>query len=215
MGKSGAFSRLRNLFRMRRIVIIVGTLGAAIAVILATGAYRTGDGGATAGATAPGRCSRRPRARSGKSSREHLAVGLTARRPERGGLDLAATVIGQDGTPVDGLDVTFSAPEHMQASGETCGSGCYAAALPLDEATAIFDEIAGRPPTKFSIPTSWRPAGKPVAPLTEAIAASRRSPYSERLESRPGTAITTSWKMGAPDRLAYVVAGGASRDCDR
>lgn len=209
MGKSGAFYA-PNLSRMRRIVIIVGTLGAALAVILATGAYRTAEDGSAGGATtlAAATPAEPPLVLGGQAG--DLAVGLTARRSQGGGLDLATTVLGQDGTPVDGLDVTFAAPDRQHTSGEACGAGCYATGLPLEGATTVSIEIAGKPAVEFAIPASWKPAKELVVRLTQTYRDLETVAYSERLESRPGTAIETSWKMAAPDRIAYAIAGGAS-----
>jgi copper transport protein len=149
-----------------------------------------------------------------RESRE-LAVALAVRpgRPLR----LTATIVGQSGNGVDGLDVELiaAAGNHgASRAAQSCGHGCYTATLPLAAPTQFAVNIAGAGAFRsiaFPIVGSWPPPPGKVflARATRAYRALRSALFSERLASAPGRSITTTWKLEAPDRLEYSIKGGA------
>jgi copper transport protein len=144
-----------------------------------------------------------------------LAVALAV-RPGRA-LRLVATVIGQSGRGVDGLDVRFVATDaaHRQsASAPTCGHGCYAASFVSPQPRLFRINIVGAGPSRsvaFPVVGSWppRPGTAFLSRATRRFRALRSAVYVEQLASRPGNAIRTTWRLAAPDRLAYAIRGGA------
>jgi hypothetical protein len=208
--KSGA-PDAPNPLGMRRIALILGTLAIALAVIVATGVFRPASN-AAAPSTVPSPVQSSP-APAGAlvlgAQAGELAVGLAAARAQ-GSLDLIATVLGQDGTPIDGLGVSFATGSGVSVEAERCGSGCYTASVPENGRAAITVGIQGRPGATFEIPASWKPADAIVRRLTRTYRDLSSVAYEERLESSPGNAIETAWRVAAPDRLAYAIAGGAA-----
>jgi hypothetical protein len=149
-----------------------------------------------------------------RQSRE-LAVALAV-SPGRQ-LGLVATIIGQSGRGVDGLNVELVAanPGHRAtAVAHTCGHGCYTASLGVSQPTLFEVDIAGagRPRSvAFPVAGAWppRPGTAFLQRATRAFRALSSVVYQEHLASRPGDAIDTTWKLLAPDRLEYAIRGGA------
>jgi copper transport protein len=148
-----------------------------------------------------------------RQSRE-LAVALAV-LPGRQ-LGLVATIIGQSGRGVDGLNVELVAanPGHRaSAAARTCGHGCYTASLGVSQPTLFEVEIAGAGPLRsVAFPVgAWppRPGTAFLQRATRAFRALSSVIYQEHLASRPGDAIDTTWKLLAPDRLEYAIRGGA------
>jgi copper transport protein len=148
-----------------------------------------------------------------RQSRE-LAVALAV-LPGRQ-LGLVATIIGQSGRGVDGLNVELVAanPGHRaSAAARTCGHGCYTASLGVSQPTLFEVDIAGAGPLRsVAFPVGvWppRPGTAFLRRATRAFRALSSVVYQEQLASRPGDAINTTWKLLAPDRLEYAIRGGA------
>jgi copper transport protein len=149
-----------------------------------------------------------------RQSRE-LAVALAV-RPGRP-LGLVATIIGQSGGGVDGLNVELVAanPGHRaSALARTCGHGCYTTSLRVSQPTVFEVDIAGAGRLRsvaFPVPGAWPPAPGTafLRRATRAFRGLSSVVYQERLASRPGNAIETTWKLLAPDRLEYSIRGGA------
>jgi copper transport protein len=149
-----------------------------------------------------------------RQSRE-LAVALAV-LPDRQ-LGLVATIIGQSGRGVDGLNVELVAanPGHRaSAVARTCGHGCYTASLGVSQPTLFEVDIAGAGPLRsVAFPVgAWppRPGTAFLQRATRAFRALSSVVYQEHLAPRPGDAIDTTWKLLAPDRLAYAIHGGAA-----
>jgi copper transport protein len=150
-----------------------------------------------------------------RQSRE-LAVALAV-LPGRQ-LGLIATIIGQSGRGVDGLNVELVAanPGHRaSALARTCGHGCYTASLRVSQPTLFEVDIGGAGPLRsvaFPVAGAWPP--RPGTALLQRAARAFRGlnsvVYQEHLASRPGDAIDTTWKLLAPDRLEYAIRGGAA-----
>ena len=144
-----------------------------------------------------------------------LAVALAV-RPGRP-LLLVATILGQSGQGVDGLNVQLlarSGGREASAHARTCGRGCYDAPLRVSRPTAFGVEIAGAGRFRsvaFRVAEAWPPPDGTafLRRATRAFRALRSALFLEHLASRPGNAIETTWKLVAPDRLEYAIRGGA------
>lgn len=196
---------------MRRVALILGVLAVAVAAIIATGVYRPSDDDAAAPASEPVAAAPAPAGSLALGAQAgELAVGLDAQRTD-GGLALTATVLGQEGLPVDGLDVSFVPKGEVPVAAAPCGTGCYRAELPADGAARVAVRLTGDGPAAtatFEIPAGWKPADDVVRRLTDAYRELRSVAYDEHLASAPGNAIQTRWELEAPDRLSYRIAGG-------
>jgi hypothetical protein len=145
-----------------------------------------------------------------------LAVAIAA-SPTPGGVSLQASVIGQEG-PADGLQVSFDVESRSaKAAGPAapCGVGCYETRVTLGgkpERVAV--EIGGRNRARstvsFRLPAEWPPpdAADIVHRAERTWRALRSLVVYDHLASGPGQAITTHWRLVAPDREAYVIEGG-------
>jgi putative copper export protein len=146
-----------------------------------------------------------------------LGVGLAV-TPGGRQLALQATVLGQDGNGLGGLDLAFRV---RTARGETtgqavvCGTGCYrtrmpAPARPLTVTVSIAGD--GRSPSalRFSLPARWPPpsAARLLTRATRVFRRLRTVVWQERLASSPTNVVNTNWEAVAPNRLAYKIAGG-------
>ena len=147
---------------------------------------------------------------------DKLAVALAVKpgRPLR----LTATVIGQRGEGVDGLDVGVAAmngSRSASAVARPCGHGCYEAAVPLASRPTAFGVTvngAGRfQSLRFAVPGAWPPPAG-TAFLRKATRIFNRLDsvvLRERLRSQPGNAIHTTWKLARPYSFEYAIDGGA------
>jgi hypothetical protein len=139
-----------------------------------------------------------------------LALAVT---PQGRRLALQASVVGQQGGGTSGLQVSFATGGHV-ASATACGPGCYRAALPSPAAPRAIDvAVLGKgldARWHQPLPATW-PAPSGTALLRNADRAWRslRSlSYVEHLASDPRHAVTSVWRVNAPDRAAYQVVGG-------
>jgi hypothetical protein len=127
-------------------------------------------------------------------------------------LDLQASVVGQTGRGTSGLGITFAAAGH-RATATACGAGCYRATLPSAGVHAIDVVVRGG-----GVDTTWHqalPTPWPAPDATAIVANATRTwrslrslAYVEHLASDPTHAVTSRWRVAAPDRAAYQVAGG-------
>jgi hypothetical protein len=145
-----------------------------------------------------------------------LALALTSKDRR---LALQASVVGPNGRGVAGLPLGFAVSPAtgrvVRARGLACGPGCYAAATATSVPRSVTVTIGrGAEPRRFEfvLPRAW--------PHADAGALVRRSGRvwrnlrtlvsHERLASDPRHAIRTVYRMVAPDRLSYEIAGGAA-----
>jgi copper transport protein len=149
-----------------------------------------------------------------RESRE-LAVALAVQPGRR--LRLTATIIGGTGFGVDGLDVqlgAMNATRGASAVARHCGHGCYRASLGFARPALFTVNIAGAGRFRsiaFPLPGPWppRPATAFLQKATRTFRGLRSTVFLERLQSRPGNALVTTWKLAAPDRVEYAIRGGA------
>jgi hypothetical protein len=134
-----------------------------------------------------------------------LALGVV---PQGRRLLVQASVLGPQGSGVSGLDIAFSARNATRA-GVACGPGCYRATLPVGPTIAV----AMRGTTwRVALPATWpaRDATGLVAAADRAWRALRSLSFTETLASSPAHRTVSTWRMQAPDRLAYTVRDGWS-----
>ena len=145
---------------------------------------------------------------------QELAVGLSVRPGPP--LGLTATVIGQTGFGVDGLDVRLSAR-----------SGAGARRLPPVRAGTAATRGRSRSPTRAASAWSSAATASPARSRSPCGSGHHRSGaaflsranrsfgdlqsvvYREHLASDPTHAITTLWTLAAPGSVEYAIAGGA------
>jgi copper transport protein len=149
-----------------------------------------------------------------RQSRE-LAVALAVRPGRR--LRLVATILGQSGRGVDGLNVgllAVNSGRRTSAFAQSCGHGCYAASLGVSQPRAFEVEIAGAGPLRsvaFPFTGAWPPPSGTafLRRATRVFRGLSSVVYLEHLASGPDDALQTTWKLVAPDRIEYAIRGGA------
>jgi hypothetical protein len=133
---------------------------------------------------------------------------------QKSGLLVQASIVGPDGAGVPGARTTFAA-RGASAAGSACGAGCYRATLPIrGRPRAVELVVDGEIATRWrvSLPSRWPPrnAAALIAGATRAWRSLRTLSFRERLASDPEHMVTSTWRIQAPDRLAYKIDGGAS-----
>jgi hypothetical protein len=113
-----------------------------------------------------------------------------------------ASVVGQQGTGVSGLAVSFGS-QHATA----CGAGCYRATLPRSGAVAL---RVGNVRWVVPLPAPWPPrdASALVARAAHVWRSLRTLAFYDRLASDPAHSVVSTWRAVAPNRLAYRIKGG-------
>jgi copper transport protein len=116
-----------------------------------------------------------------------------------------ATLIGPEGSGVDGLEVTIAG--HPTG---VCGPGCYEADV-APPSKRVRVSVDGRH-VVLPVPSRWppRPAGALVARLTRAFERLRSVSYLEWLASGPRNRIVSDFTLEAPNRFSYRIHGGSS-----
>jgi hypothetical protein len=132
-----------------------------------------------------------------------LALGVV---PRGGRMVVQASVLGSQGEGVRGLDVSFGSQP-----ADACGDGCYRATV----ATRADVEVVvhnGPKPTRWrvALPAPWPPpdATAIVARAARTWRALHSLTIHERLASDERHAVTSTWRIEEPDRVAYQVVGG-------
>jgi copper transport protein len=112
---------------------------------------------------------------------------------------VTVTLIGPDGTGVDGRIVTVDG-----TPARSCGSGCYrAAAVPGGLSIGVGDKTI-----VFDLP-AHAPAGDALLQRVDrTYRTARTAVFDEHLASTPTNGQTTRFRLVAPDRLAYQTKGG-------
>jgi hypothetical protein len=162
---------------------------------------------------------------------DKLAVGVALTPQSGNAVTLRATVLGFDGR-VAGLDIRFgveSGGTTRSATATACGAGCYSATLPLaGRPQRVSARIAGpgRTPAtlRFTGPAQWpAPQGLDIMRRAEITIDGLHSlVVHSHLASDSQHAVTTIYKMIAPDRLSYhnvgssdsIIIGNRRRDRD-
>jgi copper transport protein len=140
---------------------------------------------------------------------DDVAVGFAA-SPMGKSVAVRVTALGEDGNGIDGL--------HVQVAGgnaEPCGPGCYARTIPLPPPPRRIDvslEGAGAKPAnlRFTLPRRWpAPAATALVTRVDRVFRALHSVViHEHLASNSTNAITTTYRLVAPDRLTYSIVNG-------
>jgi hypothetical protein len=133
-------------------------------------------------------------------------VGLSL-LPRADRVRATVTVLDAAGAQVRGLRVRVG-----PAGAPACGAGCYRALLPRSVVgRKIVVRIGPAAKVSFTLPARWPvSAAATLERADRAFLAARSVVYRERLQSRPGLALDTTWQMVAPNRLRYRIRGGSS-----
>jgi copper transport protein len=140
---------------------------------------------------------------------DDVAVGFAA-SPR--GMSVAAqvTALGPEGRGLNGFRVRIGG-----VAASSCGPGCYGANLPLPPPPRRIDValsgLGRRPATlSFILPARWPPP--PARALVARADRVYRSLHTlvihERLASSARNRVDTTYRIQAPNRLAYRIAGG-------
>jgi hypothetical protein len=129
-----------------------------------------------------------------------LALGVV---PQRGQVLAQVSVVGSQGNGVSGLEVHVNG-----AAASECGSGCYRTTL-VGTPTSVVVRVRSTT-WRVALPAAWPP--RDATALLERAGQAWRSLHSlsfhERLASDSVHSTTSSWRVEAPDRVAYQVQGG-------
>lgn len=133
---------------------------------------------------------------------EALALGVV---PGRGSVLAQASVLSGQGQGVSGLSVALNGKP-----GAPCGSGCYRATL--EGAPKSVTVHVRRTTWHVPLPTPWPPRDGTaiVARATAAWRALDSLSFNEHLASDAVHSTTSSWRIQAPDRVAYRIADGGA-----
>jgi hypothetical protein len=113
------------------------------------------------------------------------------------------TVLRPDGLGGAGLDVRVDG-ERAAA----CGAGCYS--VPHGATGSAVTVALGPERVRFAIPHATVDGTVLVRRSSAAFRRQRSVVYTESLSSGVGKGIRTLWRLEAPDRVRYDIAGGAS-----
>jgi hypothetical protein len=205
--------------------IVAFSVGVAGVVIVAVLLHRTPGpvSSTTAAPTAPTQAASSPKPARAFPAPPRSAVVFTrqdagtvlalAVTPARAVLRMQVAVLGPTGNGTSGLRISF-ASGGRSAVAAACGAGCYRASLPAPaRPTAVSVAVRGR-----GLGTLWRQPLPSAWPAPDATALVERAgrvwrsleslAFVEHLASNPQHAITSAWRIGAPDRVAYQVLGG-------
>jgi copper transport protein len=189
-----AFARLRRS-ALLEIALLTGVV---IAVAVLT-ELRPGTGRGAVAATAPLAAASPvtlPPVNAVVAAQELGSLGLAvARTPTT----VTVTLIGPDGTGVDGRRVTVDGKQ-----AQSCGSGCYRAPA----GPGVLRIGVGAKTIQFDVPANAPDAHALLQRVTRAYRASRTAVFDEHLASTPTNGETTRFEVVAPNRLAYQTKNG-------
>jgi copper transport protein len=193
----GALNRRRVLDALRRTVraevALIAVVVAAVAVLVQ---LRPSRDAVHAFAPPIGAAPVLPQRDAVVDARELGDLAVAVARSPRAAI---VTLLGPDGTGVDGRDV---AVDGVRA--RPCGAGCYRGAPHAGPVRVTVDGAT----LTFSIPASAPDATALLARVTHAFRGSRSIVFDESLRSGPRNGIVTRFTVKAPDQLAYAIRGG-------
>ena len=123
---------------------------------------------------------------------------------------LTATVLSSSGGGESGLSLSFRIGASPALPARPCGRGCYTARVPVGVGFRRVDVLVAGRSVAFRIPATARPAARVVAHAARVFRLLRSLVYVESLRSGPTGGIVTTWRLAAPDRVSYLIHGGAS-----
>jgi len=191
----------------RTLVSAAALLAGLVTVVVVVAWLGTGGGSSVATGPAPGAAQGvppPPPAGSTVLAEEAGSYGVAlAAQPRR----VTAIVLSPSGGAASGLTVRFRVGGRALAA-TPCGPGCYRAAV--QARPRLVEVLFGKQRASFRLPAASRPATATVSRATHVFRSLRSLVYVESLSSDPTHRLVTTWTLGAPDRVAYRIHGGAS-----
>ncbi len=140
-----------------------------------------------------------------------LALGVV---PRLGSVLAQASVVGPQGRGVSGLSVAFVVQGATRPA-TACGAGCYRATFAVKGRPASVDVVLHGGKSvhwHVALPATWPPRDAATLLLTaRAVWRSLRSlSFTESLASGTGVVVLSTWRIQAPDRIAYQVKDGSA-----
>ena len=190
-------------------VIVAGSVLVAVGLVLVAAVLRPAASSPASSSTAAGSTEQRtafpaPPAGAVVYARQWggdgLALGVV---PQAGQVLAQASVVGPQGTGVSGLSVSLNG----QAA-NACGPGCYRTTL--HGTPPAIDVRVRSTRWHVTLPATWPPPdARALLARAEAAWRSLQSlSFHESLASDSKHSTISSWRIEAPDRVAYEVVGG-------
>jgi hypothetical protein len=125
---------------------------------------------------------------------------------------LQASVVSRQGAGVSGVRLVFTVGGRTKVAAP-CGPGCYRTEFsPAGPPRSVDVNVTRRAkePWHIELPATWPPPdGTPLLHRAERAWRSLHSlTFRERLASGTGHAVVSTWRIQAPDRVAYQVQRG-------
>ena len=188
----GAFARLRR----SAFVEITLLVGIVVAVAVLTEIRPGTAQRRTAAPLAVARPPALPPLNAVVDARELGSLGVAVARSDT---TVTVTLLGQDGTGVDGRDVTVDG-----APAAPCGSGCYRASAVAGGLSVGVDGSR----MAFELDPSAPDGHALLQHATRVFRQAQTAVFDEHLASTPTNGQTTRFTIVAPDRLAYQIKNG-------
>jgi putative copper export protein len=138
------------------------------------------------------------------SEDDDVAIALAA-SPRGSRLAARVTALGPEGKGVDGLDVSIAGVD-----AKPCGPGCYAAGIALPSPPRRIPVRVNGRTLVFTLPARWPApaAGAVVRRIDRTFRSLRTLVIHERLASSSRNVVITTYRVQAPNRLAYKIRNG-------
>ena len=147
---------------------------------------------------------------SRQAGSEALALGIV---PRHGSILVQASVVGPQGHGSPGLTVDFIV-QRVSTRAIACGPGCYRAAFAMNGRPAAV-EVAVRRRSRtihwrVPLPAKWPPSdASALVVRAESVWRSLHSlSFKEQLASDSRPPLESTWRIEAPNRVAYQVTAG-------
>jgi hypothetical protein len=129
-----------------------------------------------------------------------LGVALETERHQT-----TAIVLSPAGGGLNGLDVRLDTKP-----ARACGAGCYRVGTVFERSVHVEIDGFGQPLTAtFELPQHARAAGGLLRRAERRYRALKSVYFVEHLASSPSRQLASLWRLEAPNRVSYVIPGGA------
>jgi hypothetical protein len=185
----------------------------AAALVVCTAVLSTGLSGAEASSSTLDPTFPKPPLGATVFARQFVNDALALAVVPRGGKSLLvqASVVGRQGNGVKGLRVAFTVAGHRRVA-TACAPGCYSASFSPAATPRAVDVQVGdmKRPWHVELPAAWPPrdGSALVSRAGRVWRALHSLTFQETLGSGVGQVVASTWRVQAPDRLAYQVRGG-------
>jgi copper transport protein len=135
---------------------------------------------------------------------DDVGIGFAA-APRGSRVAARVTALGPEGKGVDGLDVEVAGSDAVP-----CGPGCYAATVALPPPPRRVPVRVGERALLFTLPARWPAlaAAAVVRRVDRVFRSLHTLVIHERLASSSRNVVVTTYRVEAPNRLAYKVVHG-------